>query len=367
MNKILADLGAFGRQYLRSKVGAFFTFIFPILLILLFGAIYTQTGTTTITLPVQDMDHSGSSGMFLSTLNTTGAVKVTMIPTSEDLTGYIKNNTLSVALLIPEGFGQAIVDSSHSNWTIRVTVLLYGDPSQSSFGIATGVLEAVAEQMNFALVGVPKVVWINTQQVASEKFSFMDYFLPGIVGLTVMTTAMYSMTSICGEYRSRKYFKLLATTTLKKHEWLTSKILFYIISLTASLLLSVAIGWLAFGLHVTIGVLAFAFIVVGALLFTSLGMIFGTVVKDPESGVAIANAIGFPMMFLSGSFFPLETMPSFLQTFAKVLPLTYLNSGLRDAMVYGNTGGALFNLGVVTVLAVVLFVLAAKLVSWKEK
>ncbi len=367
MNKILADLVAFGRQYLRSKVGAFFTFIFPILLILLFGAIFTQTGTTTISLPVQDADQTGLSTMFLSSLNTTGTVKVTMIPSSENLTQYIKNNTLSVALLIPDGFGQAIINSSRANWTIPVTVVLYGDPTQASFGIATGVLEAVAEQMNFRLIGVPKVVWIQTQQVASDQFSYMDYFLPGIVGMTVMTTSMYSMTSICGEYRSRKYFKLLATTTLKKHEWLTSKILFYIISLTASLLLSVAIGWLAFNIHVTIGVLAFAFIVAGALLFTSLGMIFGTVVKDPESGVAIANAIGFPMMFLSGSFFPLESMPSFLREFAKVLPLTYLNSGLTDAMVYGNVNSALLNLGVVTVLAVVLFVLSAKLVSWKER
>jgi len=90
-------------------------------------------------------------------------------------------------------------------------------------------------------------------------------------------------------------------------------------------------------------------------------------VKDPESAVAIANVIGFPMMFLSGSFFPIESFPPFLQVAAKVLPLTYLNNGLRDTMVYGNSASSLINLGVIVVIGIVFAVLASRLMSWKEK
>jgi ABC-2 type transport system permease protein len=60
-------------------------------------------------------------------------------------------------------------------------------------------------------------------------------------------------------------------------------------------------------------------------------------------------------------------MPSYLQAASRVLPLTYLNNGLRDAMVFGNVGSALTNLAVVAFLAGILFVLAAKLMSWKER
>ncbi len=367
MNRIVADLISFGRQYMRSRVGAFFTFIFPILLILLFGAIFTQGGTSAFTLTTQDIDNTTMSRAYLDALNGTGMVNIVMIPRNVDIASYIRDNSLTVALQIPWAFEQDVMTCMAGSTHCHVNVTLYGDPSKSTFGTAIGLLQAVAQQMNFQLANANAVVGVDTRSVASSQYSYMDYFLPGIVGMTVMTTSMYSMTSICGEYRTRRYFKLLATTTLRKYEWLTSKILWYIISLTLSLFVTVAVGMLVWNVHVVIGPIALAFIVVGALLFTSLGMLFGTVVRDPESGVAIANAIGFPMMFLSGSFWPLEQMPSYLQTVAKGLPLTYLNSGLRDTMVFGNTMSALTNLAIVSVLAAALFLLAAKLVSWKER
>lgn len=368
MNRIVADLMSFGRQYMRSRIGAFFTFIFPILLILLFGAIFTQSGTSAITLTTQDLDASPASQGLLDALNHTGVVRVAILSPSVDLAGYIHDNSLSVALQIPSAFQDQVLASLASNGTVPANVTLFGDPSKSTFSMVQGVLFSVAQQMNLQLgTGAHPSIGVSRQFVASSTYQYMDYFLPGIVGMTIMTTSMYSMTSICGEYRTRRYFKLLATTTLRKYEWLSSKILWYIISMILSLLATVAVGILVWNIHVVIGPVAIAFIGVGALLFTSLGMLFGTIVRDPESGVAVANAIGFPMMFLSGSFWPVEQMPSYLQTISNGLPLTYLNTGLRDAMVFGNLEGALTNLAVVGILAVLLFVLAARLVSWKER
>lgn len=368
MNRIVADLLAFGKQYMRSRVGAFFTFIFPILLILLFGAIFNQTNTSAIPLTTQDLDQSPVSAQFLNALNKTGVVSITMLSPMNNLAAYIRSNSLSVALQIPIGFQTMVTNSLASDGKTYANVTLFGDPSKSTFGMVQGLLFSVSQQMNLVLsTGTHPSVGVDVEQVASSQYQYMDYFLPGIVGMTVMTTSMYSMTSICGEYRTRRYFKLLATTTLRKYEWLSSKILWYIISLILSLFVTVAVGILVWNIHVVIDPLGIVFIAVGALLFTSLGMLFGTVVRDPESGVAIANAIGFPMMFLSGSFWPIEQMPSYLQSVAKVLPLTYLNGGLRDTMVFGNLPSALMNLAVVGLLAVVLFVLAAKLVSWKER
>ena len=63
-------------------------------------------------------------------------------------------------------------------------------------------------------------------------------------------------------------------------------------------------------------------------------MILTRIVKEAQSAAAAANALIFPMMFLSGSFFPLEMMPGFLQTFARILPLYYVNEGLRASMVF---------------------------------
>lgn len=103
----------------------------------------------------------------------------------------------------------------------------------------------------------------------------------------------------------------------------------------------------------------------GSHLFLALGIILSRFVKEEESAEMAASAVTFPMMFLAGSFFPPETMPGYLRAIARVLPLTYLNAGLRDSMIYGNYGSALFNLGVVTALAIALILVRAFNTRWK--
>jgi ABC-2 type transport system permease protein len=75
----------------------------------------------------------------------------------------------------------------------------------------------------------------------------------------------------------------------------------------------------------------------------------------------------FPLMFLSGTFFSIDIMPSFLKVIAQASPLTYLNYGLRDVMISGNAGDALFNLGVVAAIGVVFFAIGVVLMKWKEE
>ena len=368
MSRVLADVKAYTRQYLRSKVGAFFAFAFPILLILLFGAIFTSSEGTKLTLPVQNLDQGPLGDQFMDALNETGIVNVKRISPSENLTKYTKDNSLSLVLLIPSGFSAGVGAATTSNGSEMVNVTLYGDISQSSFGMAQAAISAVATSFNFGIAGARPIIGFDAQPpLVAKQMEFMDFFLPGVVGITVMTTSLYSMSSICASYRDRGYFKLLATTKLKKHEWLTSKFIFYTGLLYASLFATFAVGILAFDMQSTMTPMALVLIPAGAFLFVSLGMLIGVAVKEPESSVAIANAIGFPMMFLSGAFFQLESMPSYMQAIAAFMPLTYFNNGLRDTMVFGNTSSALFNLAVLLVLGVIFFVLSSRLMSWKER
>jgi ABC-2 type transport system permease protein len=73
------------------------------------------------------------------------------------------------------------------------------------------------------------------------------------------------------------------------------------------------------------------------------------------------------MLWLSGIFWQLEELPKFIQDISKFLPLTYMGRGLRETMVHGNDAAALKDLGIVAGMAVVLFIVASNLISWKEK
>jgi ABC-2 type transport system permease protein len=108
------------------------------------------------------------------------------------------------------------------------------------------------------------------------------------------------------------------------------------------------------------------FILLDVFAFVGIGMILTRFVREAQSAAAAANAISFPMMFLSGSFFPIELMPGFLQTFAKTLPLYYVNEGLRAAMIFDDNLAALRASAVIGAFAAVVFILGIMATKWEE-
>jgi len=132
----------------------------------------------------------------------------------------------------------------------------------------------------------------------------------------------------------------------------------------------VAVGIFAFNAHITLTLWLIPFLFLGPMMFCSLGMLVGTLSKSVETASVIGNVISFPMMFLSGTFFPLAIMPEYLRTFAHVLPLYYVVDGLNEVMVNapvtGNYTAALIDIGVIAILSIIIFVAAAKLFKWRE-
>ena len=366
MSRIVADFRAFGLAYLRSRTGFFFALIFPVLLILVFGAILGQTGAQKINLPVQDLDNSYWSQTYLKFFGQTGAFSIQMISSDVDFDQYIKDELLVLAMQIPSGFGSNVSNALNSTGP-PATILLKGDPTNSYFSIGQGAANAVASQLAFYGHGVTDVAVVQSQNIGKPQYTFIDFFVPGMIGFTALTTPMFSMSTICSEYRNRGFFKLLGSTPLKKSEWLAAKILWYTVLMLASIAIMYAVGIAVFNAHFTITPMAILLVIVGVFLFTSFGMFLGVFVSNPESASALANAIGFPMMFLSGIFFQLDSMPTYLQYIAKALPLTYLAEGLRATMSLGNEVVAASDLVILLISGVILFIIAARAMSWKGK
>ncbi|MBM4237561.1 MAG: ABC transporter permease [Euryarchaeota archaeon] len=201
--------------------------------------------------------------------------------------------------------------------------------------------------------------------IAAEEFKFIDFFLPGIVALTTMTTTIFWTVDIQSRYKENGIFKKLMTTPLTRMEWLATQIAWQLIVVFISIAAIVVVGVLVYGVTLILDPISIAIVILASALFSSMGMILARFIKEPETAGTAANAITFPMMFLSGTFFPLEMMPDWLQGVATVLPLTYVNSGLRDSMVYGNAAGAIGSLLIVAVLAVIFFVAGVLVSRWK--
>jgi ABC-2 type transport system permease protein len=369
IKRIAADLKLFGRGYLRNVIGLFFGLIFPVILILIFGAIFSGGSSGTTTVYAQNLDtgpfatpQMDIATQFLHTLNQTGTMNIQMVDSSENFTRYLSDHSSSDGIIIPANFSMNYLSGQQMNITV------YGNPASSTSGIVTGTVGGVINHFNLAYYNpnASSIIGITTASVSIQQTEYIDFLIPGLIGFSILVNPMFSLVEIASQYKKNKLFKQLSLTPISKMEWLTSKVLFYILLSALSFLLMTAVGIFVFDAHITLTPWLIPFFILGPMLFASLGMLVGTLAKNPETAGVIGNVVTFPMMFLSGTFFPLSIMPDYLQSIAHVLPLYYVIEGLNNVMVYNNISGALLDIAIVAVISVVVFIAAAKLFKWRE-
>ncbi len=364
--RIWADFRVYSRNYLRNHFGLFFGLVFPVILILIFGAIFSGPTSGKVEVYVQNHDTgpfapgTNVSEQLINAMNGSGILEVVMVPASEDLPQYMADHSAADGVLIPEGFSASYLRAESVDLTV------YGNPSTSTSSIVSGTVSGIANYLNLQRFNGTSVIGTEAATVNSQQTQYIDFLIPGLIGFSILVSPMFSLVNISSEYKKMKLFKQLSLTPLTKMEWLLSKVLWYIVLSSASLLLMVGVGILVFGAHVTLTVWLIPFLVVGPTLFAALGMLVGSISKDPESAGVAGNIVTFPMMFLSGTFFPISTMPEYLQTLAHVLPLFYVIEGLNNVMVYGNIDAALLDLAVVSVITAVCFVAAVRFFKWRD-
>ncbi len=363
--RIRAYFIAFAKGYLRNPIGLFFTLVFPIILILIFGAVFSNTGSSAVALYVENLDHgSAASVAFLSALNSTGAVQVDVVsvPAGSSFPSYLGTQGYSAGLIIPAGFEADLANKT------PVDIPVYTNPSAASqAGIALGAVAGVESAFNLKLAGGSTVLSSTQYNVGSQIFTYIDYLIPGLIGFSILTSPMFSMVNISSTWKRDKLFRQLSLTPLTRSEWLTAAMVWYVLLAILAAFVMIFVGRSVFGAHVSVVAWMFPFLVAGPVLFVSLGLVAGSVSRTPETAAVVGNVILFPMMFLSGTFFPVSSFPPYLQTVAHVLPLYYVIDGLNAGILFNNTAGALRDLLVVVGVAVVLFVLAVRVFSWRER
>jgi len=366
---IWASFKADIQSFYRSKATLFWTLLFPILLILMFGAIFSGVGDAEYELIVVDYDNSDTSETFIQVLNDTNILNTKLeVVDEKSISSYIKDEDIKRLITIPKGFEEtlgAFQMGFDENATTNIS--FYFDQSeQQTNSIVRSVISAVVIEFNKNISGGKDIILIDDIETISGEFEFIDFFLPGMIGFTIMQTCIYGSLERNTKFRKDGILRKLLTTPITRTEWILSKMLFQLFLSFVSAFLIIGLGVAVFGLNIHITALMFVLIIATSFLFTGMGMVIGRFVKDEESAGMAGGAVTFPMMFLAGTFFSLESMPGFLQTIAKVMPLYYVNEGFRNAMIYLKTDDAIFHSTVVLIFAVVFFLAGLVLTKWKE-
>lgn len=361
IRRIHANLVIALKEFVRNKATIFFVLLFPILLMVLFGFIFSGQEEVVYELPVQDLDGGQHASQLKFILNMSGVFEVSAVDPNAEPNDYLVDHNENTILVIPEDYSSDL----DQNNTVSLTVIY--DPSNAAAVTKVQILRSIVDGLNKHHANVTDVITIEDSEIEGlEDFEYIEFFVPGIIAMTVMTTSLFGTVGMNTELRQKGVMRKLATTPLTRSEWLLSNILYQFVMALMSTTLILLVGFAVFGLKPHIGFFMFVFIILNVFAFSGIGMLITRFVKDAESAQAAANAVMFPMMFLSGTFFPLEMMPGFLQAIAKFLPLYYVNEGLRASMISGEMGIIASNLAVILVVAVIIFILGIFLTSWKE-
>ena len=364
------------KTFSREKSAIFFTIAFPIILILVFGTIFLNQDNPSFDLYVQDLDQTNSSAQLVETLDRNGKFKITTVDPALDATQYAKDKKLSFVLVIPKGYEKALVRrlglvGGIPNAAIRdpnasVTVTYIYDASASSTPTKIQLLQSGFAVVNQGMSGQPPFIRAAETSMLTTKFRFIDFFVPGIIAMSVMTSSLSGAVNMNAELRQKGVIRKLSTTPITRTDWVLSNILYQFVLAVISTAAILVVSYAVFSVRLQINAWLFVFLVLEVFAFGGIGMILTRVANEAESATAAANFIMFPMMFLSGSFFPLELMPGFLQTIARILPLYYVNEGLRAAMVSVDHTAALRYCAMIGVFATVVFVLGINTTKWDE-
>ena len=213
--------------------------------------------------------------------------------------------------------------------------------------------------------GADESISLSAVGVATSGTSYAEFLLPGILGIAIMGSAVDTTVSFIAKLRSSGIFRKLSITPMKRFEWNVSRVITGTIIALLSVAVSLIVAWLAFGVLPNINMAAILLVLAGSVMFVGLGMIIAYIVKGEGSANA-ALTITLPLIFISGSIIPADQMPWFLKDIATISPLTYLNNGLRSAMITGNIGDAWMNLAIVGALAIVFFGIGVAALKWRD-
>ena len=360
MNALLLLTVANIRSFVRDRAALFWTLAFPLIFVFLFGAIFSG-GDNSRTIGYADLDRTAESEVLRDAFGALPNVELVEGP-EDELTTRMRDGELSAVIVVPAGYAETI---GAKRQPAEVTV--YTDPSQSQADGATRQLVGfVLAAVNQRATGEPPAVAPTFESVQTNDLNFISYLVPSILGMSLMQLGVFAAIPLVAD-REKLILKRLQATPLRRWQLVGSNVLMRLIIAVVQTVIIIGVGTAVFDVQVSgswplIG----ALVLLGSLAFIALGYVIASFAPTEESANGMTSVVQFPLMFLSGTFFPIDAMPDALQTVARAMPLTYLGDGLRQAMVDGTPFSPLWVCFAVLVgWLVVCFGIAARFFRWQ--
>jgi len=352
------------RRLFRDRLALFFTFLFPLIFLFVFGGLNSGGNSVSFNVAVINKSDAPFAKQFLGKLEKQKAFKVDKtVTTFSAANEKMSRGELDATIELPPTFGAV----SKAGYPSGQAVVHYTQNNQSAAQTLTTVLQAELQGVNATFVKTATPFTVTSKQNNQRSLSSFDYTFTGLLGFAILGAGIFGPINVFPELKKMGILRRLHTTPLRVWQYFLSVMMGNAVSglLSIAVMFIVAIG--VFHLKVVGNYLELAlFLALSIIMILGIGLAIGGWAKNERQAAPLANIVVFPMMFLSGTFFPRFLMPHWLQNITTFMPLSPVIDGAR---LIATEGQSLWNLGsqlaIIGGWLVIVYVVAFRVFRWE--
>lgn len=353
------------RRFFRDRLAIFFTVIFPLIFLLIFGGLFGKDRGVSFKIALINRSTSQFSETFSKQLKDDKIFKLDANVSDFDKAKQKMNRgEIDSIIVLPEAFGRVTEGQATPGGQVEV---YYTQNSSQAGSALTSVLQSVTKGINKQFVNAPEPFTVKGQQTNDRGLSSFDYMFSGLLGFSVLGLGIFGPMNVFPELKKQGILRRLHTTTLRVWQYFMStaisQLLIGILSFAIQFAVAIALFKLkVVGNYAELG----AFLLLGTLMMLGIGLALGGWAKNERQVAPLGNLITFPMMFLSGTFFPRFLMPDWLQKVSSYLPLTPIIDGVRLIATEGKHLTQVGpQIGLIGLWLVVIYLIAFRVFRWE--
>ncbi len=342
----------------RSPSAVIFSFLFPIIFILVFGFLSSSSPVIKIVFdPASQTDND-----LYQQLIQKQSLKVVVL-TKEKATEELSKGHITAILLIKE-----VAKLSFPKYSIQVTT---SSAAADRIGLLQSVIQqSIAELNQKHLPGQPSYATISKEVVPGRIYRTIDFILPGQLGFSLLSAGVFGVAFIFFNLRQSLVLKRFFATPIKRTYIVFGEGLGRIMFQMITAVVILTFGHFAFQFTLINGFITFLELMllslIGLIIFMGFGFVVSGLATSESTIPPFANLVTLPQFLLAGTFFPIENFPAWLQPFCNLLPLTHLNQAMRNVAFEGaHLYDCLPQLKVLFIWGILVYAVAIKVFKWE--
>jgi ABC-2 type transport system permease protein len=350
------------RRYFRDRLAIFFTVLFPLIFLLVFGS-FSKNDSLTFHIGLINQSHSQFSRQFTSDTRKNKMFKVDDEVTSlQSAKTKMSRSEIDATVVLPPGFGD--IKNGHP---AGQALIYYDENNVSAAQTLQSVLQGQFEGINAKIIKTPAPFSVAAKSTNTQGLSKLDYTVSGLIGFSIIGLGIFGPVNYFPEMKKQGVLRRLHITPLRVWQFFLSSVLSNAVIGIFSIAIMIAVASALYGFKITGNYFELAvFIIFGVLTIFGIGLAIGGWAKNENQAAPLANIVVFPMMFLSGTFFPRFGMPEWLQHVTTFLPLTPIIDGIRMIATEGKHLTDIGpQIGLTAIWAVIIYAIAFRVFRWE--